>query len=167
MVSFWSKYTGFITLVLHSQTWWYVKMLYERCEVRWDDLIVFVCLSVCSHERSLWVSASAHPQHRSADGRQHAWWEGTVSYRTSLSRMYGRMIVGLLIWSCVCVCVVRSPLMLAVLGGHTDCVYLLLSKGAGVEARDKCSRTALHRGVSHTHRHLPSSAVSLCLFIFF
>lgn len=51
----------------------------------------------------------------------------------------------------VCVVVVvRTPLMLAVLGGHTDCVYLLLSKGASVEARDKWGRTALHRGVSHT-----------------
>lgn len=50
----------------------------------------------------------------------------------------------------VCGVVVRTPLMLAVLGGHTDCVYLLLSKGASVEARDKWGRTALHRGVSHT-----------------
>ncbi len=72
-----------------------------------SDKMIWLCLllSVCSHKRSLWVSASAHPQHRSADGRQHAWWEGTVSYRTSLSQMYGRMIVGLLIRSCVCVCV--------------------------------------------------------------
>uniref|UniRef100_A0A672L4H5 Ankyrin repeat domain 28 n=1 Tax=Sinocyclocheilus grahami TaxID=75366 RepID=A0A672L4H5_SINGR len=40
----------------------------------------------------------------------------------------------------------QTPLMLAVLGGHTDCVYILLSEGASVEARDKWGRTALHRG---------------------
>lgn len=57
----------------------------------------------------------------------------------------------------VCVCVVRTPLMLAVLGGHTDCVYVLLRKGAGVEARDKWGRTALHRGVRNTHTCLIAS----------
>lgn len=41
----------------------------------------------------------------------------------------------------------RTPLMLAVLSGHTDCVYSLLNKGANVEAKDKWGRTALHRGV--------------------
>lgn len=43
--------------------------------------------------------------------------------------------------------------MLAVLNGHTDCVYSLLNKGASVEAKDKWGRTALHRGVN-------------CLFLF-
>lgn len=38
--------------------------------------------------------------------------------------------------------------MLAVLSGHTDCVYSLLNKGANVEAKDKWGRTALHRGVN-------------------
>lgn len=42
----------------------------------------------------------------------------------------------------------RTPLMLSVLNGHTDCVYLLLNKGANVDAKDKWGRTALHRGVS-------------------
>lgn len=41
--------------------------------------------------------------------------------------------------------------MLAVLSGHTDCVYSLLNKGANVEAKDKWGRTALHRGVSKCH----------------
>lgn len=41
----------------------------------------------------------------------------------------------------------RTPLMLSVLSGHTDCVYSLLNKGASVEAKDKWGRTALHRGV--------------------
>uniref|UniRef100_A0A8C2H5X9 Uncharacterized protein n=1 Tax=Cyprinus carpio TaxID=7962 RepID=A0A8C2H5X9_CYPCA len=45
----------------------------------------------------------------------------------------------------------QTPLMLAVLGGHTDCVHLLLSEGASVEARDKWGRTALHRGVIMGH----------------
>uniref|UniRef100_A0A8C1B9J1 Ankyrin repeat domain 28b n=1 Tax=Cyprinus carpio carpio TaxID=630221 RepID=A0A8C1B9J1_CYPCA len=45
----------------------------------------------------------------------------------------------------------QTPLMLAVLGGHTDCVYLLLSEGASVEARDKWGRTALHRGAVMGH----------------
>ena len=42
----------------------------------------------------------------------------------------------------------RTPLMLSVLNGHTDCVYSLLNKGANVDAKDKWGRTALHRGVS-------------------
>lgn len=41
----------------------------------------------------------------------------------------------------------RTPLMLSVLNGHTDCVYSLLNKGANVDAKDKWGRTALHRGV--------------------
>lgn len=46
----------------------------------------------------------------------------------------------------------RTPLMLSVLGGHTDCVVLLLERGACPDARDRKGRTALHRAVStHTH----------------
>lgn len=50
--------------------------------------------------------------------------------------------------------------MLAVLNGHTDCVYSLISKGANVGARDKWGRTALHRGVCcayiiQLHKHVP------------
>lgn len=37
--------------------------------------------------------------------------------------------------------------MLAVLGGHTDCVHFLLEKGALPDAKDKRGSTALHRGV--------------------
>ena len=44
----------------------------------------------------------------------------------------------------------RTPLMLSVLSGHTDCVYSLLNKGANVEAKDRWGRTALHRGVRTT-----------------
>lgn len=40
--------------------------------------------------------------------------------------------------------------MLAVLGGHTDCVHFLLEKGALPDAKDKRGSTALHRGVSPT-----------------
>ncbi|XP_039478411.1 serine/threonine-protein phosphatase 6 regulatory ankyrin repeat subunit A-like [Oreochromis aureus] len=40
----------------------------------------------------------------------------------------------------------QTPLMLAVLSGHTDCVYSLLSQGASVENQDRWGRTALHRG---------------------
>ena len=40
--------------------------------------------------------------------------------------------------------------MLAVLGSHTDCVHLLLEKGATADAGDKRGRTALHRGVRVT-----------------
>lgn len=43
--------------------------------------------------------------------------------------------------------VFRTPLMLAVLGGHTDCVHYLLEKGALPDAKDKRGSTALHRGV--------------------
>lgn len=47
--------------------------------------------------------------------------------------------------------VCRTPLMLAVLNGHTECVYSLLSQGASVENQDRWGRTALHRGVRHSH----------------
>lgn len=40
--------------------------------------------------------------------------------------------------------------MLAVLGGHTDCVHFLLEKGALPDSKDKRGRSALHRGVSQT-----------------
>lgn len=46
--------------------------------------------------------------------------------------------------------VLRTPLMLAVLSGHTECVYSLLSQGACVETQDRWGRTALHRGVRLT-----------------
>uniref|UniRef100_A0A8C7MD59 Ankyrin repeat domain 52 n=1 Tax=Oncorhynchus kisutch TaxID=8019 RepID=A0A8C7MD59_ONCKI len=39
----------------------------------------------------------------------------------------------------------QTALMLAALGSHTDCVHILLEKGAGVDAADKRGRTALHR----------------------
>ncbi|CAL8361925.1 unnamed protein product [Arctogadus glacialis] len=40
----------------------------------------------------------------------------------------------------------QTPLMLAVLSGHTECVYSLLGQGASVAAKDRWGRTALHRG---------------------
>uniref|UniRef100_A0A8C7R3E1 Ankyrin repeat domain 52a n=1 Tax=Oncorhynchus mykiss TaxID=8022 RepID=A0A8C7R3E1_ONCMY len=43
-----------------------------------------------------------------------------------------------------------TPLHVA--GGHTDCVHLLLEKGAWPDAKDKGGSTALHRGVSYTPR---------------
>uniref|UniRef100_A0A8C1BTR0 Ankyrin repeat domain 28b n=1 Tax=Cyprinus carpio carpio TaxID=630221 RepID=A0A8C1BTR0_CYPCA len=45
----------------------------------------------------------------------------------------------------------QTPLMLSVLGGHTDCVYSLINKGANVDAKDKRGRTALHRGAVTGH----------------
>uniref|UniRef100_A0A8C4NRL0 Ankyrin repeat domain 52a n=1 Tax=Dicentrarchus labrax TaxID=13489 RepID=A0A8C4NRL0_DICLA len=44
-----------------------------------------------------------------------------------------------------------TPLMLAVLGGHTDCVHFLLEKGALPDAKDKRGSTALHRGAVLGH----------------
>lgn len=41
--------------------------------------------------------------------------------------------------------------MLAVLNGHTECVYSLLSQGASVQNQDRWGRTALHRGVSEAY----------------
>lgn len=38
--------------------------------------------------------------------------------------------------------------MLAALGRHTDCVHILLEKGANADAADKKGFTALHRAVS-------------------
>uniref|UniRef100_A0A671V4C5 Ankyrin repeat domain 52a n=1 Tax=Sparus aurata TaxID=8175 RepID=A0A671V4C5_SPAAU len=45
----------------------------------------------------------------------------------------------------------QTPLMLAVLGGHTDCVHFLLEKGALPDAKDKRGSTALHRGAVLGH----------------
>uniref|UniRef100_A0A8C1WTQ8 Ankyrin repeat domain 28b n=1 Tax=Cyprinus carpio TaxID=7962 RepID=A0A8C1WTQ8_CYPCA len=45
----------------------------------------------------------------------------------------------------------QTPLMLSVLGGHTECVYSLINKGANVDAKDKRGRTALHRGAVTGH----------------
>lgn len=38
--------------------------------------------------------------------------------------------------------------MMAALGGHTDCVHILLEKGAKADAADRKGFTALHRAVS-------------------
>ena len=43
--------------------------------------------------------------------------------------------------------VCRTALMLASLGRHTDCVHILLEKGANADAADKKGFTALHRAV--------------------
>uniref|UniRef100_A0A665UFP3 Serine/threonine-protein phosphatase 6 regulatory ankyrin repeat subunit C-like n=1 Tax=Echeneis naucrates TaxID=173247 RepID=A0A665UFP3_ECHNA len=43
--------------------------------------------------------------------------------------------------------VCRTPLMLAALGSHTDCVHILLEKGANADAADKKGFTALHRAM--------------------
>lgn len=51
----------------------------------------------------------------------------------------------------------RTPLMLAVLGGHTDCVLFLLEKGALPDTKDKRGSTALHRGVGQTPSISPQS----------
>uniref|UniRef100_A0AAQ6AE69 Ankyrin repeat domain 52a n=1 Tax=Amphiprion ocellaris TaxID=80972 RepID=A0AAQ6AE69_AMPOC len=45
----------------------------------------------------------------------------------------------------------QTPLMLAILGGHTDCVHFLLEKGALPDAKDKRGSTALHRGAVLGH----------------
>uniref|UniRef100_A0A671LG06 Serine/threonine-protein phosphatase 6 regulatory ankyrin repeat subunit A-like n=1 Tax=Sinocyclocheilus anshuiensis TaxID=1608454 RepID=A0A671LG06_9TELE len=45
----------------------------------------------------------------------------------------------------------QTPLMLSVLGGHTDCVYSLINKGANVDAKDMWGHTALHRGAVTGH----------------
>lgn len=42
----------------------------------------------------------------------------------------------------------RTPLMLATLGGHVDCVHMLLERGSKPDAGDRRSRNALHRAVS-------------------
>uniref|UniRef100_A0AAQ4NW16 Ankyrin repeat domain 52 n=1 Tax=Gasterosteus aculeatus aculeatus TaxID=481459 RepID=A0AAQ4NW16_GASAC len=41
----------------------------------------------------------------------------------------------------------QTALMLASLGRHTDCVHILLEKGAKADAADKKGFTALHRGI--------------------
>lgn len=55
--------------------------------------------------------------------------------------------------------------MLAVLNGHTECVFSLLSQGASVENQDRWGRTALHRGVRRIRQHadLTHNSVCVCL----
>uniref|UniRef100_A0A667YZK8 Ankyrin repeat domain 52a n=1 Tax=Myripristis murdjan TaxID=586833 RepID=A0A667YZK8_9TELE len=55
-------------------------------------------------------------------------------------------VAGILCSAAVSQRIAVTPLMLAVLGGHTDCVHLLLEKGALPDAKDKRGSTALHRG---------------------
>uniref|UniRef100_A0A6Q2XRB1 Ankyrin repeat domain 52 n=1 Tax=Esox lucius TaxID=8010 RepID=A0A6Q2XRB1_ESOLU len=55
------------------------------------------------------------------------------------------MRIAIQTYVCVCVCVCRTALMLAALGSHTDCVHILLEKGAGADTADRRGRTALHR----------------------
>lgn len=50
--------------------------------------------------------------------------------------------------------------MLAALGRHTDCVHILLEKGAKADAADKKGFTALHRAVS-------VFAVHVCVHLLF
>jgi len=45
-------------------------------------------------------------------------------------------------------CICRTPLMLAVMGGHVDAVSLLLEREATVDMADHQGLTALHLGVS-------------------
>lgn len=51
-------------------------------------------------------------------------------------------------WKRIVLSVCRTALMLAALGSHTDCVHILLEKGAQADAADRKGRTALHRAVS-------------------
>ena len=57
----------------------------------------------------------------------------------------------------------RTPLMLAIMNGHVDCVHLLLEKGSTADAADLRGRTALHRGVSGLRGGAAHSRVSDCL----
>uniref|UniRef100_A0A671MZU0 Serine/threonine-protein phosphatase 6 regulatory ankyrin repeat subunit C n=1 Tax=Sinocyclocheilus anshuiensis TaxID=1608454 RepID=A0A671MZU0_9TELE len=59
----------------------------------------------------------------------------------------------------------QTPLMLAVLGGHTDCVHLLLERGAclsfvSVLSRDFQGRTAVHLAASCGHADILSNLLS-------
>jgi len=57
-------------------------------------------------------------------------------------------VVGVVRTYCLSRVVCRTALMLAALGSHTDCVHILLEKGAGADCADKKGCTALHRAVS-------------------
>ena len=67
--------------------------------------------------------------------------------------------------------VYRTALMLAALGRHTDCVHILLEKGANADAADKKGFTALHRAVSlfavyKTHHYYFLSALNYVMGTF-
>lgn len=54
---------------------------------------------------------------------------------------------------------IRTALILAALGRHTDCVHILLEKNANPDAADKQGFTALHRAVSCCTSHFSSSVL--------
>lgn len=68
-----------------------------------------------------------------------------------------RIILTALLLSIFVTC--RTALMLAALGCHTDCVHILLEKGAKADAADKKGFTALHRAVSVFAVHVWTSPV--------
>lgn len=70
-----------------------------------------------------------------------------------------RIIITALLFSFFVAC--RTALMLAALGCHTDCVHILLEKGAKADAADKKGFTALHRAVSVFAVHVWTSPVVL------
>lgn len=50
-----------------------------------------------------------------------------------------------------CLSLLRTPLMLAVVGGHVDAVSLLLEREANVNTANSHGLTALHLGVRPPH----------------
>uniref|UniRef100_A0A671NGT5 Serine/threonine-protein phosphatase 6 regulatory ankyrin repeat subunit B-like n=1 Tax=Sinocyclocheilus anshuiensis TaxID=1608454 RepID=A0A671NGT5_9TELE len=61
----------------------------------------------------------------------------------------------------MCVCVCRTPLMLAVMGGHVDAVSLLLEREASVDLADHQGLTALHLGLLCGQEECVQSLVEL------
>jgi ankyrin repeat protein len=40
-----------------------------------------------------------------------------------------------------------TPILMAISGGHTECITLLELEGASIQESDKCNRTAMHYAV--------------------
>ena len=68
---------------------------------------------------------------------------------------------------CMCVCVHVCMSVCAARGGHTDCLRLLLERGASVHVTDLQQSTPLHEACAHHHEACVVRLTSASLLLWF